>query len=212
MDLCSTTLDSIIKRYMAVPLWFKMRVARQMATGLDALFERAILHRDIKPKNILLHGTDYSNYIVKISDFGLSRRLSLRDLETKSSVGTPLYMAPEITLRQKFKIDVDVWALGCLIYALFVGDPPFNAPNWEILYEMHKSGEYRYPVCCDIPVEAIDFINHCLRHDPTERLPIYKLLEHEFLTTGDEKLLHRAKSLVKGPLVLNIYKKNDVLL
>lgn len=96
MDLCSTTLDSIIVDYKEVPLWFKMRVARQLTTGLDVLFERSIIHRDIKPKNILLQGSNYSNYIVKIGDFGLARRLALSVDFTTHAVGTPLYMAPEI--------------------------------------------------------------------------------------------------------------------
>lgn len=154
-----------------------MRVARQLTTGLDVLFERSIIHRDIKPKNILLQGTDYSNYIVKIGDFGLSRRLDLLLDFTTHAVGTPLYMAPEIPQHKKFKIDVDVWALGCLLFALFVGDPPFNAPNWETLYEMHRIGNYTYPRGCRIPVEAVCFIDQCLRHRPDERCPVYKLLE-----------------------------------
>lgn len=96
MDLCSTTLESVIDEHKTVPLWFKMRVARQLTTGLDVLFERSIIHRDIKPKNILLQGSNYSNYIVKIGDFGLARRLALNDVYTTHAVGTPLYMAPEI--------------------------------------------------------------------------------------------------------------------
>ncbi len=52
---------------------------------------------------------------------------------TDGVVGTPLFMAPEIFKETGFKLDVDVWALGCLVYALFVGKPPFNAESVPIL-------------------------------------------------------------------------------
>lgn len=107
---------------------------------------------------------------------------------------------------------MDVWALGCLIFALFVGEPPFNAANWETLYEMHRVGDYTYPRGCHIPVEAVSFIDHCLRHKPDERMPVYKLLEQEFLTTGDEKMMHPVKQLLVEPLTVNIFQNNEELM
>lgn len=74
MDYCTCTLEDIISKD-EVPLWFKMRVTRQLTVGLDSLFERSIIHRDLKPKNILLAGDSYDNYQIKITDFGLSKRL-----------------------------------------------------------------------------------------------------------------------------------------
>lgn len=152
-----------------------MRLVRQLTTGLDILFERSLIHRDIKPQNIMLKGSSFDDYQVKIGDFGLSRRLPLPVYETTQSVGTPLYMAPEIPERKPFKIDVDVWALGCLVYSLFVGRPPFDAKNFGMLASMHTEGNYSYPVGCDIPVEAISFVDRCLRFEPEAREKVYLL-------------------------------------
>lgn len=150
MDYCTCTLEDIINKE-EVPLWFKMRVTRQLTVGLDSLFERSIIHRDLKPKNILLSGDSYDNYQIKITDFGLSKRLDPSQLLAASAVGTPLYMAPQILNNEKFGIDVDVWALGCLIYTLFTKRPPFNAQSFPQLMDMLRKGDYCIPRGTNIP-------------------------------------------------------------
>lgn len=193
MDYCTCTLDDIIK--MDTPIWFKMRVARQLTAGLDALFERSILHRDLKPKNILITGNKLEDYQVRITDFGLAKRLDPTELIAKSSVGTPLYMAPEILANKDFTQQVDIWALGCLIYTLFTKRPPFDAKSLPHLVDMLRKGTYFIPKGTKIPFEAIQFIDRCLKTDESKRKPTYELLLEDFLTHHDERRMTKAKIL-----------------
>ena len=85
-------------------------------------------------------------------------------------------MAPEILANKEFTQQVDVWALGCLIYTLFTKRPPFDARSLPELIDMLGKGNYSYPKGTKIPFEAIVFIDKCLKKDDTKRKPTYELL------------------------------------
>lgn len=95
----------------------------QICRGLKYLHDSQITHRDIKPDNILLVSNEYDS-IVKISDFGLSKTINQADMKTVC--GTQLYVAPEV-LKNKgaYTNKVDIWSLGCLLYAMLSGTVPF---------------------------------------------------------------------------------------
>ena len=110
-----------------------LRIARQIAEALEAAHEQGIVHRDLKPSNIKL--TSHSE--VKVLDFGLatihegdSTRLAELTTEDISSpnaiVGTPAYMAPEQAKGEPASHAADVWAFGCVLFALISGKPPFR--------------------------------------------------------------------------------------
>jgi len=101
--------------------------------GLGLLHERNIIHKDIKPQNILL----MHDGAVKIVDFGISQTFSATlGSNTVSKAGTPLYQAPEVIKRQPFDQKVDMWALGCVIYFMASLRPPFNVergPTFDLM-------------------------------------------------------------------------------
>ncbi|EOD15241.1 hypothetical protein EMIHUDRAFT_76245, partial [Emiliania huxleyi CCMP1516] len=104
---------------------FIWRAVIQVASGLSAMHGARVLHRDIKPDNIF---TDERG-VVKIGDLGLGRIMSEQSHQATSSVGTPLYFSPEMCEERPYGPKSDVWALGCFLYELATGRPPFLASN-----------------------------------------------------------------------------------
>jgi fused-like protein len=96
-------------------------VAAQLVSALHYLHSMRIIHRDIKPENVLIS----SEKFIKLCDFGFARSLSPSDHSLHSMKGTPLYMAPELVLEEKYDEKVDVWTLGIILYELYYGRTPY---------------------------------------------------------------------------------------
>jgi serine/threonine-protein kinase len=102
-----------------------IRVGRQVCDALHYIHSRGILHRDLKPGNLLVFGER-----VAIADFGISRAPGCRGLTlTGLPVGTPEYMAPEQSLQEEVDRRTDLYALGCILYALATGRPPYRSDS-----------------------------------------------------------------------------------
>lgn len=101
----------------------------QICEGLQAAHAAGIVHRDIKPANILLTAKGR----IKICDFGIARESGVRGLTmTGAVIGTPTYMAPE-QARGEHDARTDLYALGCVLYELLTGEPPFTGTVWDVL-------------------------------------------------------------------------------
>jgi serine/threonine-protein kinase CHEK2 len=88
--------------------------------------ERGIIHRDLKPENLLLTKKDIDQAIVKISDFGLARHINPnKDDMATTTCGTPGYVAPEILDYGPYDHRCDFWSLGCVMFIMLSGMPPF---------------------------------------------------------------------------------------
>ena len=100
-----------------------VRLAAELGRGLDALHEHGILHRDVKPSNVLLSGDGTA----ALADFGLARASdSTRITHDGQLVGTPHYLAPELIEGAEATRASDMYALGCLLYECVAGEPPFT--------------------------------------------------------------------------------------
>lgn len=88
-----------------------------------------ITHRDLKPDNLMCNGED-DNLIIKLTDFGFA---CFFDPKKKMDVilGTPIYMAPELVEGKSYDARVDVWSLGCIVYILLCGKPPFDGKDTD---------------------------------------------------------------------------------
>ncbi|KAH7815232.1 putative Protein kinase domain containing protein [Monocercomonoides exilis] len=108
-----------------------LRISWEICSGVAYLHQNNIVHRDLKSSNILLS----KNLTVKIGDFGSSRAISSSDSLMTTHAGTPLYMAPEVLVKEKYTCKCDVWSVGCLLYLLSVLEHPFASTNYSMLLD-----------------------------------------------------------------------------
>jgi eukaryotic-like serine/threonine-protein kinase len=124
------SLRDRLNRERQLPVEDAVRIAREVASALDYAHRRGVVHRDIKPENILLHDGQ-----ALVADFGIALAASKTDgstriTETGMSLGTPQYMAPEQAMGDRdITPKADVYALGCVLYEMLVGEAPFAGPN-----------------------------------------------------------------------------------
>ncbi|CAJ0604703.1 unnamed protein product [Cylicocyclus nassatus] len=156
------------------------------------LLDRNILHRDLKPGNILI-GTDGN---VKLADFGLA--ILKQDLNPMSVSGTPNYLAPEILMKRGHSECSEVWSLGCMLYCMLIGRPPFESESLDETYARIQAGQYSYPPWSKISDEARDLINACLIHSANFRPTVREMQEDPWMKMSHpvpDSMLSRTKSL-----------------
>ncbi|KAJ7030642.1 other/ULK/ULK protein kinase [Mycena alexandri] len=127
---------------------------RQLARALKFLRHRNLIHRDVKPQNLLLNapppeelarGHPLGVPILKVADFGFARSLP-NAMMAETLCGSPLYMAPEILRYQKYDAKADLWSVGAVLYEMAVGKPPFRAANHiELLKKIEHSKGIKFP-------------------------------------------------------------------
>jgi len=165
---------------------------RQILLGCLYLHENKIIHRDLKLGNVFLNDHMY----VKIGDFGLATKVEDdREMDlglatnvedntkmNKTLCGTPNYTSPEVLGKKGHSYEVDVWALGCILYTLLVGKPPFETPSLKDTYRRIMKNDYVIPVW--IGPLARNLIQRMLQHEPAKRPSVAEILRDEFMTTG----------------------------
>lgn len=146
-----------------------VEIIEQAAAGVAAAAERDIVHRDIKPQN-LLHSVDG---VVKLTDFGLARSHESRDITvTGFFVGTPFYVAPEqVENSRRADTRADLYSLGCVLFEMLAGRVPFDGEHaWDVVMQ-HLNGPI--PSICSLRPElapAFDaFFVHALAKKPADR-------------------------------------------
>ncbi|MCK6491706.1 MAG: serine/threonine protein kinase, partial [Planctomycetes bacterium] len=145
-----------------------LELALQAARGLAAAHAAGLVHRDVKPGNLMRAGDG----ALKVVDFGLVRFAGEAALTVAgSALGTPAYMAPEQGRGESCDARSDVYALGCVLYELLTGRPPFAADTPEGLVFQHGFAEPELPRRTDpaIPAGLEQVCLACLQKDPSRR-------------------------------------------
>nr|XP_039259241.1 serine/threonine-protein kinase DCLK1-like [Styela clava] len=172
-----------------------------LCSALAYLHNLNIVHRDVKPENLLLFEYSDSSKALKLGDFGLATTV---DGPLYTVCGTPTYVAPEIVLQQGYGVQVDVWAAGVITYILLCGFPPFQSVKnlQEELFDSILCGHYEFPSphWDFVSKSAQDLINKMLQHDVKIRLTASQVLEHPWVS-GDEASDHDMKMLVSHTLL-----------
>ncbi|RCI08084.1 hypothetical protein L249_6219 [Ophiocordyceps polyrhachis-furcata BCC 54312] len=163
--------------------WF-----RDLILGIEYLHSQGVIHRDIKPDNLLLSEDD----VLKVSDFGVSEMFEKPgEMMTAKSAGSPAFLPPELcgAHREVSGTAADIWSMGVSLYCLKYGRLPFNRPSVLEIYEAIKEEDAKVPKD-DEDANFVDLLHRILDKDPDSRITMAELRNHAWVTKdGTDPLL-----------------------
>src|SRR6478736_1612136 len=169
--IAGETIHKRLEREKQLPLPDALRIAYQVASALDYAHKQGIVHRDIKPENILLQNGE-----ALVADFGIARAITegggSKLTSTGVTLGTPTYMSPEQAMADP-GIDgrSDIYSLGCVLYEMLAGQPPFTGPTAQSIIARHQLDEAPSLsiIRGTIPEEVEDVVMQALAKLPADR-------------------------------------------
>lgn len=150
----------------------------QILCGVHYLHHHRIIHRDLKLGNLFLN----DDLHVKIGDFGLAAKIEYDGERKKTLCGTPNYIAPEILNKKGHSYEVDIWSIGCIMYTLLIGKPPFETSSLKETYARIKKCDYK--INMSLSPSAKHMIMIMLQSEPSKRPKVDQLVKHEFINKG----------------------------
>ncbi|KAK0625998.1 kinase-like domain-containing protein [Immersiella caudata] len=192
LDLCNGgELLGVLKKTGTFDVECTRFYGAQILDAMEYMHSRGVIHRDLKPENVLLDDQMH----VKITDFGTAKLLpdprdprpqapdmgqngGQDEKKAASFVGTAEYVSPELLTDKSAGKPSDLWAFGCIIYQLLVGRPPFKAGTEYLTFQKIVNLEYEFPP--GFPPAARDLVERCLVLDPSRRLTVEHIKNHEF--------------------------------
>nr|XP_002731770.1 PREDICTED: serine/threonine-protein kinase PLK2-like isoform X1 [Saccoglossus kowalevskii] len=150
----------------------------QIIEGIQYLHSQNVIHRDLKLGNILVS----DSMEIKLADFGLATRLEFDGDRKRTICGTPNYIAPEVLEKIGHSYEADIWAIGCVMYTMLVGKPPFEGSTLKETYSRVRNNKYNLPF--SLHSSAKDLIKQLLNSKPEDRPGLEEILQHEFFTRG----------------------------
>ncbi|KAL8814446.1 MAG: hypothetical protein Q9223_006324 [Gallowayella weberi] len=195
LELCPNgSIQEMVRARVGISLPETRRLVVQLCGAIKYMHARNVIHRDLKMGNLFLD----HEMNVKIGDFGLAAVLVspgehegsyTKAMSRRTTLcGTPNYIAPEILDKSKggHDLKVDIWALGCIIYAMLCCLPPFQAASSTEIYQKAKAVDYHWPNPVKnrnhIPEEAKDLVAGLLKPNPKDRLSLDETVNHPFFT------------------------------
>ncbi|KAL1344672.1 hypothetical protein HN51_018539 [Arachis hypogaea] len=168
-------------------------VLKEVMLVIKYCHDMGVVHRDIKPENILLTASGK----IKLADFGLAMRIS-EGQNLTGLAGSPAYVAPEV-LSGKYSEKVDIWSSGVLLYALLVGNLPFQGDSLEAVFEAIKNVklDFQTGIWAAISKPARDLVERMLTRDVTSRITADEVLAHPWMTFYTERTLKPLPSRTK---------------
>ncbi|CAH8861922.1 unnamed protein product [Trichobilharzia szidati] len=163
---------------------------RQMINGIKYLHEYGIIHRNLKPENILLSSRE-NDAIVKITDYS-PQLFTTEDLDMELVCFMTTFCPPELLLSRRYDKAVDLWALGILLYIMLTGNDPYQSKTGSDLYHaiLHCDIDYKSDPWKLISLNAQDAVKRLLVTDPQFRIITPNLLKHSWLNGIDEHEQH----------------------
>ncbi len=173
-------------------------IGRQMAEALHFMHTRQVIHRDLKPGNVMVTDED----LVKILDFGLARKTIETDADgtrTGVAIGTPGYMAPEQCTGEHIDARADVFAFGCILFECLTGRPAFECTGLaDYLRRLNGTGPDFSSLPPGTPREVVDLLRACMMHDREHR------------PTGFERALEVLKDIGKATAITSATPRSNV--
>lgn len=200
------SLEQLIKRRGRIPAAECIPLFRQALCGVAAAHRAGIIHRDLKPSNLMVT----RDGIVKVMDFGIARRQGVSGAATKvgssTSIGSPLYMAPEQILGRAVDCRTDIYALGVTLYELLSGQQPFS-PRGKTEYSLLNAHVNDLPEpptvhCRDIPGPVVDAVLRALSKEPEDRFQSADEFMHALTDASAAKTAASARVEPSGTVAL----------
>ncbi len=203
------TLDDLMQLQNRIAELQVLQVGLQVASGLQAALERGLIHRDVKPGNILFADA----HTAKITDFGLAL-LAEHEADSRGEIwGTPYYIAPEKLNNEPEDFRSDIYSLGGTLFHAVAGRPPFEAESASLVALKHlKSRAVSLQAFApDVSSETAYVINRMLHKDPNQRYASYGELTDHFKYAIDTLTANTAKPrVVRERVVVESQRQNNV--
>ncbi|CBH13756.1 protein kinase, putative [Trypanosoma brucei gambiense DAL972] len=184
------SLSALVKKFKPLPPNVIRRWTRQLLCGLLYLHSQRIIHRDIKGDNILVDTScdPEREAQIKLVDFGAARRLSDAVAQSRTVIGTPYWMAPEVVdvtgEAGGYSYKADVWSVGCTVAEMHTGKPPWpsqaNAAAAIMMIAQSPEGPTELPVT-EATSGCLAFMRRCLVRDPIQRPTVEELLQDPWI-------------------------------
>jgi len=169
------TLKQLLGKTSLLSLEDVLLIFKQVCTGLEYAHSQHVIHRDIKPGNIMIS----RDKVVKIMDFGLAKIVHDCKGETTEVKGTPLYMSPEQILGRKVDHQSDIYSLGCTMFRMVTGKPPFS--GGDVFYQhLHKTAPEPSSLNSQVPDYLNRIILKCLEKNKPKRYADVKEIFQDF--------------------------------
>jgi serine/threonine protein kinase len=169
-----------IRECHPLDMGFIVRVGIELTRAVRAAHKKGVIHRDLKPSNVFLAVSGDQSDVVKVLDFGVAKVFNAKVLtQTGQVIGTPTYMAPE-QLQNSKQVDgrADIYSIGCILYEMLTGRPPFEAAS-GIELVMKVKNDRPEPVARlrnDVPAPLIAVVERAMSKDHRQRFPNAALL------------------------------------
>jgi eukaryotic-like serine/threonine-protein kinase len=177
------TLAELLERGGSLPLQRAVDISTEITRALAAAHERGVVHRDVKPGNVMLTPEGR----VKVVDFGIARAAGVESV-TRSGVvlGSAPYISPEQARGEPGDERSDIYALGCVMYEMLTGQPPFTAdtPVATLYLHVHEQAPPASSVV-EVPADLEAIVLRCLEKDPADRFQSATELEHALAAVGN---------------------------
>jgi Protein kinase domain/NACHT domain len=167
------TLESLLKRSGRLEVKLALEIATQVAAGLAAIYEQKLVHRDIKPTNIMVRVKEEGSVAAKIIDLGLAKTLDASASEAGISspnafVGTPEFASPGQFAGVGVDIRSDLYSLGVTLWVMVTGQTPFRGSSAEVMYQ-HQHAPLPLEQLKDVPQPVVVLLEKLLEKDPARR-------------------------------------------
>ena len=211
------SLQDLINRNGPLPLQEALGYAGQICDALSHAHSHGVVHRDIKPSNIMLEASERGKPMVKIVDFGLAKQVDDQSgfISQGSTVGTPLYTSPEQVKNEIVDYRSDIYSLGCVLFAMLTGKPPFRGETAMATFEMHVNRDVS-EISLDDCLESLseesredleDIIRHSMTKSPDGRyqdIMEFKADLQELMLEETHILKHEDDNLQNRMMVLTL--------